>query len=129
MDEERHWRLWPVFQPPLIASVITVASLVRSGYSSEMLDSDRLAAVRRRLGLSQEQMAQFLSVSFASVNRWEGGHSSPTGPTRDLYLAIDAAMRAGHAPETIRQAANNERGVFLYALFRMAYAHTRGRSR
>ena len=94
-----------------------------------MLDSERVAAVRQKLGLSQEQMAQFLGVSFASVNRWEGGHSSPTGPTRDLYLAIDAAMRAGYAPEAIRQAANNERGAFLYALFRMAYARPKGRSR
>jgi len=79
--------------------------------------------------LSQEQMAQLLGVSFVSVNRWEGGHSSPTGPTRDLYLAIDGAIRAGNAPEAIRQAANGERGAFLYALFRMAYARPRRRSR
>jgi transcriptional regulator with XRE-family HTH domain len=90
-----------------------------------MLDPDRLAAIRKRLNLSQEQMARLLGVSFASVNRWESGHSSPTGPTRDLYLAIDAALRAGNAPEAIRQAANSERGAFLYALFRMAYARAR----
>lgn len=90
-----------------------------------MLDSAHLTAIRKRLGLSQEAMARFLGVSFASVNRWEAGHSSPAGPTRDLYLAIDAAIRAGNAPEAIRQAANSERGAFLYALFRMAYAHAR----
>ena len=90
-----------------------------------MIDSRGLSEVRRKLGLSQEQMARVLGVSFASVNRWEGGHSSPTGPTRDLYLAIDAAIRAGNTAEAIRQAANNERGVFLHALFSMAYAHAR----
>lgn len=74
-------------------------------------------------------MARLLGVSFASVNRWEGGHSSPTGPTRDLYLALDAAIRAGNPPEAIRQAANNERSAFLYALFRMAYARASRRSR
>jgi type I restriction enzyme M protein len=93
------------------------------------MGSDQLAAIRRKLGLSQEQMAHLLGVSFASVNRWEGGHSSPTGPTRDLYVAIDAAVRAGNAPEAIRQAANNERGAFLYALFRMAYSRARKGSR
>jgi hypothetical protein len=67
-------------------------------------------------------MARLLGVSFASVNRWEGGHSSPTGPTQDLFLALDAALRAGHTPHTIKQAANSERGAFLHALFRMAYA-------
>ena len=90
-----------------------------------MLDSSHLKLIRGRLGLSQEQMARVLGVSFASVNRWEGGHSGPTGPTRDLYLAIDAALRVGHAPQVILQAANAERGAFLYALFRMAYANSR----
>jgi type I restriction enzyme M protein len=92
-----------------------------------MLDSKHLSGIRRKLELSQEQMARLLGVSFASVNRWEGGgHSSPTGPTRDLYLAIDAALRAGNSPMTILQAANNKRGVFLYGLFRMAYSERRG---
>lgn len=75
--------------------------------------------------MSQEHMARLLGVSFASVNRWEGGHSGPTGPTLDLYLAIDAAIRAGNPPDVIRRAANNERGAFLYALFRMAYSRSR----
>ena len=90
-----------------------------------MLTTDGLTAIRTRLNLSQEQMARLLGVSFASVNRWEGGHSGPTGPTADLYQAIEAAIRGGAAPETIRRAANNERGSFLYSLFRMAYARKR----
>jgi transcriptional regulator with XRE-family HTH domain len=94
-----------------------------------MLDPGRLTVIRRKLDMSQEQMARLLGVSFASVNRWEAGHSSPTGPIRDLYLALDAAIRKGNTPEAIRQAANNERSAFLYALFRMAYARARGRAR
>ena len=93
-----------------------------------MLAPDRLTAIRRRLGMSQEQMARLFGVSFASVNRWEGGHSSPTGPTRDLYLALDAAFRSGQPAEKILRAANGERGVFLYTLFRMAYGRTRSQS-
>ena len=84
-----------------------------------------MAAIRSRLGLTQEQMAHLLGVSFASVNRWEAGHSSPAGPTLDLYQALAAAIRAGHTPATIRQAANAQRGVFLLSLFQMAYAKTR----
>jgi type I restriction enzyme M protein len=82
-------------------------------------------AIRRKLGLSQEQMARLLGVSFASVNRWEGGHSSPTGPIRDLYLAFDAALRAGNLAGAIVEAANNQRGAFLHALFSMAYSGSR----
>ena len=86
-----------------------------------MLSSGKLAALRKELGLSQEQMARLLNVSFASVNRWERDHSSPGGPVLDLYFALDAALRGGHNPESIRQAANNERGAFLFRLFQMAY--------
>jgi len=92
-----------------------------------MLPAEQLAGIRAWLGMTQEQMARLLGVSFASVNRWEAGHSSPTGPTLDLYQALNAAIRAGNRPEIIRQAANNERGVFLYALFRMAYARRKTR--
>lgn len=92
-----------------------------------MLDFKALAAVRARLGLSQEQMARLLGVSFASVNRWEAGHSSPTGPTMDIYNALNAAIQAGHSSEAIRQAANAERGMFLLTLFQMGYAR-KGRS-
>lgn len=94
-----------------------------------MFDAAHVTTIRRRLDLSQEQMAHLLGVSFASVNRWEGGHSSPTGPVCDLYLALDAAIRAGNRPEAIRKAANAERGAFLYALFRMAHAGAARRSR
>jgi type I restriction enzyme M protein len=93
-----------------------------------MLNPERLFAIRGWLGMSQEQMARLLGVSFASVNRWEGGHSSPTGPTRDLYLALDAALRAGQPPQAIIRAANSERGLFLYTLFRMAYGRARSRT-
>jgi hypothetical protein len=67
-------------------------------------------------------MARLLGVSFASVNRWEGGHSSVTGATLDLYEALDAAIKAGYTRQQILQGVNHDRGAFLYRLFRMAYA-------
>ena len=46
-----------------------------------------LRTIRERLGLSQEQLAERLSVSFATVNRWEGGKSKPQ---RAQMAAIEA---------------------------------------
>jgi len=34
--------------------------------------------VRRQLGLSQEELAYALGVSFATINRWENGKTSPS---------------------------------------------------
>jgi transcriptional regulator with XRE-family HTH domain len=90
-----------------------------------MLDQRQLTAIRKKLGLSQEHIARLLGVSFVTVNRWEGGHSSPTGASLDLYLALNAAMASGHTPATILKAASGERSIFLYTLFRMAYGHTK----
>jgi type I restriction enzyme M protein len=45
--------------------------------------------VRNRLNLSQEQLAQRLNVSFATVNRWENGRGEPQGSAR---IALDALI-------------------------------------
>ena len=37
-----------------------------------------LGDIRRQLALSQEDLARQLGVSFATVNRWENGHSRPS---------------------------------------------------
>ena len=34
--------------------------------------------IREKLGLSQEDLARELHVSFATVNRWENGQSRPS---------------------------------------------------
>ena len=94
-------------------------------YCEGMTTQADIAAVRAALGLSQEQMARIIGVSFSSVNRWEGGHSAPVGGVRDLYAALAAALAAGISPSAILKAANNERGLFLFTLFKMAYGGKR----
>ncbi len=37
-----------------------------------------LASVRQQLAMSQEDLARQLGVSYATVNRWENGHSRPS---------------------------------------------------
>ena len=45
-----------------------------------------LQAIRSRLDLTQEQLAERLGVSFTTVNRWPGG---VTSPQRTARTAID----------------------------------------
>src|SRR5215510_10683532 len=40
--------------------------------------SNQIKAVRGKLGLTQERLAEQLGVSFATVNRWEKGHARPS---------------------------------------------------
>ena len=86
----------------------------------------RLLEVRQALGLSQEVMGRFVGASFASVNRWESGRSTPTGGVLDIYQAVNAAL-SRHRGTKIGAMflASDHRGLFLYGLFSMAYGSNR----
>ncbi len=65
-----------------------------SGTGTAALDlGDVPVAVRRirsALGLSQEQLARRLGVSFATVNRWERGHAEPSPRSREVLAQLRA---------------------------------------
>jgi predicted ATPase/DNA-binding CsgD family transcriptional regulator/DNA-binding XRE family transcriptional regulator len=67
--------------------------------NSEPLDAVPLAArlrlLRTRLGLSQEQLARRLGVSFATVNRWESGRSRPSARASLALAELEAATTNG----------------------------------
>ena len=47
-----------------------------------------LRAIRAELDLTQEQLAERLGVSFATVNRWEGGANLPQKAARATIAAL-----------------------------------------
>ena len=51
-----------------------------------------LQAIRSRLDLTQEQLAERLGVSFATVNRWEGGVTTPQRAARTAIAALAAEV-------------------------------------
>ena len=55
-----------------------------------------LRAIRDRLNLTQEALAERLQVSFATVNRWEGSSNMPQKAAKDAIFAL--AIEAGLNP-------------------------------
>lgn len=55
-------------------------------------------AIRRQLGLSQEQFATFMGVSVATLRNWEQARREPHGPARALLLV------AAKQPRAVREA-------------------------
>ncbi|WP_439492028.1 N-6 DNA methylase [Bosea sp. (in: a-proteobacteria)] len=49
-----------------------------------------LRAIRAKLDLTQEELASRLGVSFATVNRWEGGSNMPQKAARETIAALAA---------------------------------------
>jgi type I restriction enzyme M protein len=47
-----------------------------------------LRAIRAKLGLTQEELAEKLGVAFATVNRWEGGMNTPQRAAKAAIAAL-----------------------------------------
>ena len=54
-----------------------------------------LRAIRQTLDLTQEELAERLDVSFASVNRWEGGKVRPQRASREAIATLAEEVGVG----------------------------------
>ena len=66
--------------------------------------SPTLQAIRARLDLTQEQLADRLGVSFATVNRWEGGVTMPQKAARTAIVALAAEAGIDAAEPAVDEA-------------------------
>lgn len=61
-----------------------------------------VAAIRERLGITQEDLARLIDASVSTVRAWEQGRRVPTGTARTLLLVLDkepeAVLRALDGP-------------------------------
>lgn len=60
--------------------------------------STTLAAIRQAQGWSQEQLAARLGVSFATVNRWEGGKSQPQRTQLEAITKLSEELETADSP-------------------------------
>ena len=73
-------RLWGLFE---------LSAMAYKAYMPELEEmTATLRALRAALNLTQEQLAERLGVSFATVNRWEGGLSKPQKAAREVITAL-----------------------------------------
>src|SRR6266511_2628325 len=64
-----------------------------------------LRAVRASLNLTQEQLAERLGVSFATVNRWEGGDTQPQRAAVEAIITLAREAGVDEAGDTKSSAA------------------------
>jgi len=48
--------------------------------------AETIKEVRRQLMMSQQKLADALSVSFSTLNRWENGHAIPSNLARKSFV-------------------------------------------
>lgn len=72
-----------------------VAAQEREDEAEAMQDAARYARrIRRRLGLSQLELARRINVSPETIRNWEQGKRCPTGAARALLRVLDRAPEA-----------------------------------
>lgn len=67
-------------------------------FTVELPRASDVPAIRKELGLSQEQFAGFMGVSVATLRNWEQKRREPHGPARSLLLV------AAKQPQAVREA-------------------------
>jgi len=72
----------------------------------------RLRALRAKLTLTQEQLAERLGVSFATVNRWEAGTSKPQRAQAEAIaaLSLEAGIEGASDAESVPVRPRRARG-------------------
>jgi putative transcriptional regulator len=83
----------------------------------ELPGGARVSAIRKELGLSQDQFARFMGVSVATLRNWEQGRREPRGAARSLLLVasmqpaavLKAFMAASRSPEGVAQKSSHYR--------------------
>ncbi|MEG4330288.1 helix-turn-helix transcriptional regulator [Microcoleus sp. herbarium5] len=58
--------------------------------------------LRQALNLSQKKLADELGMTFATINRWENGHATPSGlALKQIYILLDELANSPDA--TLRE--------------------------
>lgn len=61
-----------------------------SSMAKDEMSGDEIRNLRKRLGLTQEEFAHAVAVTFSTVNRWENGHAKPSKLARRAIESLTA---------------------------------------
>jgi putative transcriptional regulator len=93
---------------------------MRSDTASKMTPN-RVRNIRKAMGLSQEEFARFLWITYSTLNRWEAGRAAPFGMHLRILELLDNQLRT----PSFRSVLQNPRAVdpmfLLYRLLRPVY--------
>ncbi len=64
---------------------------------AEEMSGSEIKELRKSLGLTQEEFAHAVAVTFSTVNRWENGHAKPSKLARRAIESI-SSRRTGSRP-------------------------------
>jgi DNA-binding transcriptional regulator YiaG len=91
--EPRMVTMLPVVEPSMAqkdGKSSREAGGVEPMFTGEDVSGNEIRELRKRLGLTQEEFAHAVAVTFSTVNRWENGHAKPSKLARRAIEALAA---------------------------------------
>lgn len=66
---------------------------IRSNPVRDEFDRDRIRRLREELNMTQENFAHEIGVTFATVNRWENGRTTPNKVAQKVLMLLEKKLR------------------------------------
>jgi DNA-binding transcriptional regulator YiaG len=72
------------------------------------VSANSIRELRKRLGLTQEEFAHAVAVTFSTVNRWENGHAKPSKLARRAIEALHVTPASDRGPTVVEKMVGTE---------------------
>ena len=66
---------------------------IRTTSTRTDFDRERIRRLREELNMTQENFAHEIGVTFATVNRWENGRTTPNKVAQKVLMLLEKKMR------------------------------------
>lgn len=76
-----------------MATSLTRTYVRRSRLDRSTFDNERIRQLRQSLNMTQESFAHEIGVTFATVNRWENGRTTPNKVAQKVLLLLERKLR------------------------------------
>ena len=72
---------------------LTRTYIRRTRGEPQTFDHERIRRLRQELHMTQENFAHEIGVTFATVNRWENGRTTPNKVAQKVLLLLEKKLR------------------------------------
>ncbi|HEY3295965.1 MAG TPA: helix-turn-helix transcriptional regulator [bacterium] len=81
-----------------MASSLTRTYVRRTQLGRAEFDNERIRRLRQELNMTQESFAHEIGVTFATVNRWENGRTTPNKVAQKVLGLLEKKLRKLKSP-------------------------------
>ena len=91
------------------------------------MPAQQIRKIRKAVGLSQEEFARFLWVTYSTLNRWEAGRAVPFGLPLRILALLEQKLSTRSFRAVLRDPRANDPTFLLYRLLQSTFRNRRSK--